>query len=64
MHPVDVPAFLSGPDISEQLFLVQGLSSASTQYWDSSGHSGVFSALQWLQIVALVQVSSYVTNGS
>lgn len=53
--------------ISEQLFLVQELSSASAPVrcgGCSSGHSGVFSALQWRQIVALVQGSSYVTDGS
>lgn len=66
----DVPTFLLGPDISEQLFLVQELSSAlprprlTPMQGRSSGHSGVFSAPQWFQIVALVQVSSYVTDGS
>lgn len=65
MHPVDVAAcllvfqiFLNsifGAGTELRFHLVQGR---------SSGHGGVFNALQWLQIVVLVQVSSYVTDGS
>lgn len=64
MHPGDVPTFLLGPDISEQLFLMQTELHFRLVQGRSSGHSGVFNALQWLQIVALAQVPSYVTDGS